>query len=91
MSKRNKGVREKMKRKHLYTETPPATGHTDTNSDGKCDNCGVQIGTVIPTDPSKNCSCNCHKTGITKFFFTLINFFQKLFGQNTVCVCGAKH
>lgn len=74
-----------------YTESIEKIAHTDTNSDGKCDNCGAQTGTATPTDPSKNCSCNCHKTGITKFFFTLINFFQKLFGQNKVCACGVKH
>lgn len=74
-----------------YTESIEKIAHTDGNSDGKCDNCGAQTGTATPTDPSKNCSCNCHKTGITKFFFTLINFFQKLFGQNKVCACGVKH
>lgn len=85
MSKRNKGVREKMKRKHLYTETLPATGHTDTNSDGYCESCGTNI------NPQANCTCSCHKTGFSKLLFTIINFFQKLFGQNTVCACGAKH
>ena len=38
-----------------------------------------------------DCSCNCHAGGIKAFFFKIINFFQKLFGQNKVCACGAKH
>lgn len=41
--------------------------------------------------PLPSCSCSCHKTGIAHFFFVIINFFQKLFGQNKVCDCGAKH
>ncbi len=57
-----------------------ATGHS-YGDDNICDNCGER----------KECSCNCHKTGIAKFFFDIILFFQKLFGQNKVCVCGAKH
>lgn len=74
-----------------YIEKIAMLDHVDTNADGKCDNCGTGVGTATPSDPSKNCSCNCHKTGITKFFFKLINFFQKLFGQNKVCACGVKH
>ena len=38
-----------------------------------------------------DCECNCHAGGIKAFFFKIINFFQKLFGQNKVCECGAKH
>ncbi len=57
-----------------------ATGHTYVD-DNICDNCGER----------KECSCNCHKTGIAKLFFNIFNFFRKLFGQNKFCVCGAKH
>ena len=39
----------------------------------------------------ENCSCNCHTGGIKAFFFKIINFFQKLFGQNKICACGVKH
>lgn len=38
-----------------------------------------------------NCTCDCHKGGIKGFFFKILNFFQKLFGQNKVCACGVKH
>lgn len=44
-----------------------------------------------PSDPTENCSCNCHAGGVKTFFFKLFNFFQKLFGKNKVCACGVKH
>lgn len=46
-----------------------------------------------PTEPeeTKPCDCDCHKGGIKGFFFDFINFFEKLFGKNKVCKCGAKH
>ena len=36
----------------------------------------------------EDCDCKCH-TG--NFFFKIVLFFQKLFGQNKVCACGMKH
>lgn len=45
----------------------------------------------IPENPSDNCSCNCHKNGIAKFFFKFILFFQKLFKANKTCKCGINH
>jgi hypothetical protein len=44
-----------------------------------------------PSDPTDDCSCNCHKGGIEGFFFKIINFFEKLFNKNKVCICGVKH
>ena len=44
-----------------------------------------------PSNDKDSCSCNCHKGGIAGFFFKIINFFQKLFGKNKICVCGTKH
>ncbi len=64
-----------------YTDTIPATGHSFSGS--LCTTCGY--------DRANECSCNCHKSGIAHFFFTIINFFQKLFGNNKVCACGAIH
>lgn len=43
------------------------------------------------SNEADNCSCSCHTTGIKKFIFKIINFFQKLFGMNKICVCGAMH
>ena len=47
--------------------------------------------TVCDYDAADDCDCNCHAGGIKALFFKIINFFQKLFGQNKVCDCGAKH
>ena len=48
----------------------------------------VGNGNVTAEAVYDDCECKCH-TG--NFFFKIILFFQKLFGQNKVCVCGAKH
>ena len=68
--------------KDTNKDTIPATGaHTKDGS--KCTTCGY--------DAADDCDCNCHAGGIKAFFFKIINFFQKLFGKNKVCECGAKH
>ena len=75
-----------------YTEIIPATGHKDENGDYKCDNnCGYEFEKPAPEDPSKDCSCNCHKKGISNFFFKIILFFQKIFRTNKTCACGIAH
>ncbi len=61
----------------------PTTGHTDNDSNGYCDKCGAEL--------AKNCSCNCHKGGISNFFFKIGLLFQRIFGKNKYCSCGAKH
>ena len=48
-------------------------------------------GEITITAEYDDCECNCHKGGITAFFFKIILFFQKLFGKNVECPCGAKH
>ncbi len=45
----------------------------------------------IENNTVKNCNCDCHKTGFTKLIFSIVNFFEKLFGSNKVCKCGVKH
>ena len=65
------------------TRTIAPTGHVFSESSTKCVNCDY--------DKADDCSCNCHAGGIKAFFFKILNFFQKLFGQNKVCACGAKH
>lgn len=62
-----------------------ATGHADNDDDGFCDACNELL------DPTVECECNCHKSGITKFFFNFILFFQRLFGANKECACGVAH
>ncbi len=44
-----------------------------------------------PDNPSETCPCNCHKKGIANFFFKIILFFQRIFGQNKTCKCGIAH
>lgn len=49
------------------------------------------IVTPEPTPQPEACSCMCHKTGISGFFYKIIRIFWKLFGTNKVCECGAVH
>ena len=80
-------------------QTVAKKSHIDNNGDYKCDyGCGYAFEKPAPDTPTtpdepenKPCSCNCHKGGISGFFFRIINFFQKLFGMNKICECGAKH
>ena len=76
-----------------YTEIIPATGHIDDNGDGYCDKCHIDLSVHESDDPSANCSCNHHKSGIIKFFWKILNFFHKLFGmkQYQYCACGEAH
>ena len=62
-----------------------ATGHVDNDGDGYCDACPELL------DPSVECDHNCHKGGISGFFWKIINFFNKLFGLSKTCECGATH
>ena len=57
-----------------------ATGHSDTDNDGNCDNCNEHL-----------CDHACHKSGFAGFFWKIICFFSKLFGSNKVCECGNTH
>ena len=59
----------------------PAIGH---NYEG--DNCKICGESRI-----ENCNCNCHKGGISGFFWKLLRFFYKLFGTNKTCGCGVAH
>lgn len=61
----------------------PCIDHIYGDKDAICKNCGF--------DRTEGCSCNCHKGGISGFFFKIILFFQKLFKSNQICKCGIKH
>lgn len=63
------------------TETVPTTPHNFNGS--VCTTCGY--------NRANDCSCNCHKSGIAHFFFVIVNFFEKLFGNNKICACGVAH
>lgn len=64
-----------------YTETIEALGHSFDGSE--CINCDY--------DKADDCSCNCHKGGISGLIWKILNFFYKLFRMNEECVCGAEH
>ena len=66
----------------------PALGHVDKDNDNKCDRCGTEITHV---DPSQNCSCICHSTGIKAFFWKILRAIIKFLGVEQVCKCGALH
>ncbi len=66
-----------------YTETIPATGHIDTDSNGICDNCGKDL--------TENCTHLCHKGGFVGFIYKIIRVFWKLFKINKTCACGVDH
>ena len=54
----------------------------------------VTVGTSDITAEAvyEDCPCKCHQGGIAGFFYKIVLFFQKLFGNNKVCeLCGAKH
>ena len=84
----------------------PKLAHIDADGNGVCDTCEntdtpdePDIPDVpdtpnepdTPEDPSANCSCNCHKSGLSKIIFNIILFFQKLLRSNKTCICGVLH
>ncbi len=58
----------------------PAIGHVDANVNAYCDNCDELL-----------CDHNCHKGGISGFFWMITNFFNRIFGSNKLCKCGVAH
>ncbi|MBR2868490.1 MAG: hypothetical protein IKB88_05455 [Clostridia bacterium] len=63
-------------------------------SDKNAKETSVTVGTSDVTAEAiyEDCPCKCHKGGIAGFFYKIVLFFQKLFGNNKICVgCGAKH
>lgn len=64
-----------------YTEVIPAIGHN--YEEGVCINCG--------DSKIDDCSCNCHKGGISGLIWKILRFFYKLFKINPVCGCGVSH
>lgn len=52
----------------------------DLDSDGYCDGCWDNL-----------CGCDCHEDGIIGFFWSIKNFFSRIFGLNEWCECGNAH
>ncbi len=49
------------------------------------------IGEDTLTYKTKNCSCNCHKSGVVGFIWRILKIFYKIFGMNKTCACGVAH
>ena len=74
----------------VETEIIPATGHSDENNDGVCDNCGGKY--YNGNNGNGVCGCICHKEGVfMRFIYKIIRFFWKLLGIGKSCSCGAVH
>lgn len=75
---------------HEVEKVLPKTEHIDNDDNGYCDECGIEL---APHNPTTHCSCNCHKSGIVKFFWKIANFFHKIFKMEKYhyCDCGAAH
>ncbi len=43
---------------------------------------------ITVTDP---CTHVCHRDGFMGFLWSIVNFFNRIFGLNPFCVCGAAH
>lgn len=69
----------------LQTESIALASHIDSDKDGYCDYCDLQM------NPADNCSCICHKGGFMGFVYKIFRFFWKLFGIKQTCDCGASH
>ncbi len=72
--------------------------HADKNQDYKCDLCSADLSPTSENpgasdNVTKDCSCKCHKGGITGFFWKIGNFFAKLFRikSKQICACGVYH
>lgn len=80
----------------VVSQVMPKLAHTDANNDGVCDTCDATDAPVVPdkpstSEPSADCDCNCHKSGLFNMLFKLILFFQKFLRMNKTCACGVAH
>ncbi len=66
-------------------------GATVENEDSAETKVVLESGKITITAEYDDCDCKCHKGGIVGFFFKIVLFFQKLFGNNLECFCGQKH
>lgn len=61
----------------------------NNDGDDMCDYCEKDMPTNEPD--ATDCSCSCHKGGISGLIFKIILFFQRIFGMNKECKCGIAH
>ena len=68
-------------------EVYEALGHSDGDSDGKCDRCSALV-----YNSGKYCTCMCHSDSFfMKIIYKIASFFWKLFKINHSCDCGFEH
>lgn len=90
--------------KFVTTKAPTCTeGGISTSTCSRCDYCKTKelspkghnfeggVCTACGAAKDESCTCNCHKGGISGFFFKIILFLQRIFGINKICSCGAAH
>lgn len=90
--------------KFVTTKAPTCTEDgISTSTCSRCDYCKTKelspkghnfeggVCTACGAEKDESCSCNCHKGGISGFFFKIILFLQRIFGINKICSCGAAH
>lgn len=66
-------------------EEIPMAGHWDWNRDGYCDLCDAEM--ELP-----ECEHICHnQSHFLSFIWKIVNFFNKLLGNNPFCQCGVYH
>ncbi len=71
--------------------------HTDSDSDGVCDNCEARLEAETPEEPSvpdesAECDHFCHsENAFWAFVWKIYNFLMKLFSMERYCSCGAAH
>lgn len=61
----------------------------NNDGDDMCDYCEKDM--PINEPDATDCSCSCHKGGISGLIFKIILFFQRIFGMNKECACGIAH
>ncbi len=79
----------------VINKTEATATENGYSGDIVCSVCGelLEEGEIIPAtgEEVNRCDHLCHKDGILGFFWKIIRIFQKLFGMNPVCGCGAAH
>lgn len=83
---------------HLKAEMPEMT-KVNTDAELKAEGAGTYVCLVtfdgqrfeVSDEVEVECNHMCHQGGFLGFFWNIINFFNKIFGLNPICECGAAH
>lgn len=83
---------------HLKAEMPEMK-KVNTDAELKAEGVGTYVCLVtfegcrfeVSDEVEVECNHMCHQGGILGFFWNIANFFNKLFGLNPICGCGAAH